>query len=86
MSTTNPETTDFFTIFILGLCPDSWYYYDQNCWYFADAEVESVPWKAAQDICHSGSEFAHIISIHNDKVQYIQYTVRPWLLFEALCL
>ena len=26
-----------------------------------------MPWKAAEDICKSGSEFARLISVHNER-------------------
>lgn len=51
----------------IGLCPENWYYYDQNCWYFSDDD-EKVPFDAAQDLCKKGSEHSNLLSIHEERV------------------
>ena len=64
--TQTTDSDDWSDFYWLGVCPSSWYYYDKHCWYFAEDD-ESVPWKAAQDLCKTGSEFANLISIHDEK-------------------
>jgi hypothetical protein len=46
------------------VCPEQWYVYNGQCWYFSK-EDEKAPWNSAQDVCKAGSPLANLISVHS---------------------